>query len=95
MNGNEYVDWETFREHCDEAKEDIARLGQVEEELMGNEVTGRASLRQEFIIGIQKEGRKNRITMISLGAALITALVLQWLSINQIYFEILQKISKP
>lgn len=45
---NDYVTWPYFRKHEEEAAKGYQRIERLEAEVMGDEVTGRKSLRMEF-----------------------------------------------
>ena len=46
-NGGEYVTWEYMKNHEDVANEQINRINEIEAEIMGDERTGRLSLRMD------------------------------------------------
>jgi hypothetical protein len=83
-NGTDYVDWDTWKEHVDEAKHGFTRIEKLEAEVMGDKMTGRASLRDDTAKEIQRaittstrESKKTRLTIILSVSALLIGLIIR------------------
>lgn len=88
MARSDFVDWDTYDEHLrihDMIKDDIGRL---DAEVIGDEETGRSSLRKKFMDELQqleerfvtvtvKESRKNRWAIITGVLMILLTLILK------------------
>ena len=74
------VTWKDFNKHLEESKHGFERISGLEEEVMGNEKTGRPSLRIDLTSMIESQGEKTRKTLRAVGIPIIVALILGILS---------------
>ena len=78
-NGRDFVDWDSYNEHLDDAKKGFSALEKVNSELFGDVQAGRKSLRQEFIEEITKNRRQTRWLIMSLSITIAIYTVAMWL----------------
>ena len=80
-NGDDIpVRWGEFRRHEEEAKHGYERISTLEAEVMGDDKTGRPSLRIELMSMIQTQNEKTRNTIKAIGIPMIVAILLGVLS---------------
>lgn len=80
MPNGEYVSWEYMKAHEAKVVPLTERFLDVEAEVMGNEKSGRPSLRIELTNSIESQGKKTRTAIWTVGISFIITLVFGILS---------------
>lgn len=73
-HGSEYVPWSVYDKHLEETKVGYDRLKGLEEEVKGNEETGRPSLRSE----LGKRIDRSNAILISILIIILARIIIDW-----------------